>query len=152
MARFHFRLQTLRRLREITRDELRFRLATAYEAERILAEQRASLAQEEAELALARRAIIERTPVDVNGLLSAQRYQLALTAQGKIFEEQAAKLAAEVESRRAAVVEADREVRVLDKVEERQRRQHEQVMARIEMKRMDEIGATRWTGGDPWAS
>jgi flagellar export protein FliJ len=152
MARFNFRLQTLRRLREITRDELRFRLATAYEAERILAQQRAALALEEAELALARRAIIERTPVDVNGLLASQRYQLALTAQGKVFEEQAAKLAAEVELRRAAVVEADREVRVLDKLEERQRRQHEQARAQVEMKRMDEIGATRWPGGDAWAS
>ena len=62
---------------------------------------------------------MQRTPLDVNGLLTSQRYQLALQAQFRTLAEQAAKLAEEVESRRNAVVEADREVRVLDKLEER---------------------------------
>lgn len=147
MARFHFRLQTLRRLREITRDELRFRLATAYEAERILAEQRTALTNEELALAASQRSIMQRTPLDVNGLLASQRYQLALQAQARTLQEQAVKLAAEVEVRRNAVIEADREVRVLDKLEERQRRLHEQTLARAEMKRLDEVGANRWQGG-----
>ena len=148
MAKFHFRLQTLRRLREITRDELRFRLATAYEAERILAEQRTSLSNEELALAASQRSILQRMPLDVNGLLASQRYQLALQAQDRILAEQAAKLAAEVEVRRNALMEADREVRVLDKLEERQRRLHEQTLARAEMKRLDEVGANRWHGGE----
>src|SRR5688572_26241999 len=124
MARFRFRLQTLRRLREIHRDEQRGRLATAYEAERILAEQRESLAAEGVALTQAQRQLMQHGSLDVNQLLAAQRYQLALEAQSRALAEQAAKLAEEVERRRLALVEADREVRVLDKLEERQRLQH----------------------------
>lgn len=149
MARFRFRLQTLRRLREITRDELRYRLATAYEAERILAEQRQALDAEALALAQSQRSAVQHSPLDVNRLLESQRYQLLLQAQGRTLAEQAGKLAAEVERRRTAVVEADREVRVLDKYEERQRREHMLLHDRAETKRLDEVGANRWEAVDP---
>jgi len=144
MPRFRFRLQTLRRLREIHRDEQRSRLATAYEAERILAEQREANAHEAAALAQAQRQLMQQGALDVNQLLTSQRYQLALEAQSRTFAEQALKLAEEVERRRKAVVEADREVRVLDKLEERQRRQHRESAERAEMKRLDEVAVMRW--------
>src|SRR3954470_7182110 len=114
MAQFRFRLQTLRRLREIHRDDQRSRLATAFEAERILEEQRTALAEEGAVLADSQRQMMRQGAVDVNLLLSGQRYQLALEAQARTLADQAAKLAEEVERRRQALVEADREVRVLD--------------------------------------
>jgi flagellar FliJ protein len=143
MARFRFRLQTLRRLREIYRDEQRARLATAFEAERILQQQRTALAEEVSVLADSQRQLM-RGAVDVNLLLSAQRYHLALDAQAKTLADQAAKLAEEVERRRQALVEADREVRVLDKLEERQRRQHFEAAERADAKRLDEVATTRW--------
>ena len=125
MSRFTFRLQTLRRLREIHRDEQRGRLATAYEAERILTEQREGVAAESAALGNSRRQMMQRGVLDVTQLLTAQRYQLALEAQIRTLADQAARLAEEVERRRQALVEADREVRILDKLEERQRQQPE---------------------------
>lgn len=146
MARYRFRLQTLRRLREIARDELQSQLATAYEAERILAEQRAALDAEGVGLAAAQRQAMQQTPLDVNRLLEAQRYQLALQAQSRVLAEQAEKLAVEVERRRAAVIEAEREVRVLDKLEARQRAVHIQAGQRAETKLLDELAAVRWKG------
>ena len=77
-------------------------------------------------------------------LLEAQRYQLALEAQARLLAEQAARLAEEVEVRRQAVVEADREVRVLDKLRERRLAQHHSAELAAEAKRLDEIAATRW--------
>jgi flagellar FliJ protein len=144
MPRFRFRLRTLRRLREIHRDEQRSRLATAYEAERILAEQREANAAESLALAQAQRQLMQEASLDVNQLLTSQRYQLALEAQSRTLAEQAVKLAAEVERRRQAVVEADRDVRVLDKLEERQRRQHRENAERAQMKTLDEVAVTRW--------
>jgi flagellar FliJ protein len=144
MARFRFRLETLRRLREIHRDEQRSRLATAYEAERILVEQRGALAAESAALAESQRRLMQQGALDVNQLLASQRYQLALEAQSRTLADQAAKLVEEVERRRLAVVEADREVRVLDKLEQRQRRQHREAAERAETKVLDEVAATRW--------
>src|SRR5688572_16153106 len=100
MARFHFRLQTLRRLRETYRDEQRARLATAFEAERILAEQRQQVAVEILGLSEARRRLMQQSALDVNQLLASQRYQLTLEAHSRALAGQAEKLAAEVERRR----------------------------------------------------
>jgi len=148
MPRFQFQLQTLRRLREIHRDEQRSRLATAFEAERILSEQRSAVAAESVALGQSQRRLMQQSALDVNQLLASQRYQLALEAQSRTLAEQAAKLAEEIERRRLAVVEADREVRVLDKLEERQRREYRQASERAETKVLDEVATTRWAGGE----
>jgi flagellar FliJ protein len=148
MPRFRFRLQTLRRLRELTRDELRVRLAEAFQAEQILAEQRAAIAAEAAALVEARRTMLDGA-MDVTRLLESQRYQLALEAQSRVLAEQAMRLTEEVEVRRQAVVEADREVRVLDKLRERRLAQHRHAEQAAEAKRLDEIAATRWEATQP---
>ena len=148
MARFKFRLQTLRRIREIHRDEQRGRLATAFEAERILQRQRDALDAEAAEHLESQRRAMREGALDVNWMLTTQRYQLALEAQAKVLAEQAAKLAEEVERRRVALVEADREVRVLDKLEERQRKQHQIAAIRTETKLLDEVASVPWEGED----
>lgn len=144
MARFNFRLQTLRRLREIHRDEQRGRLATAYEAERILTEQRNGVVAETAALVDSQRQLMQQGSLDVTQLLTAQRYQLALEAQIRTLADQAARLAEEVERRRQSLVEADREVRILDKLEERKRQQHREASQRAETKVLDEVATTRW--------
>ena len=144
MARFRFRLQTLRRLREIHRDEQRGRLATAFEAERILTEQRDQVDAERATLNASQREMMLQGRLDVNQLLATQRYSLTLEAHARTLADQAAKLSEEVERRRQTLVEADREVRVLDKLEERQRREHREAADRSETKVLDEVAATRW--------
>jgi flagellar FliJ protein len=148
MARFNFRLQTLRRLREIHRDEQRGRLATAYEAERILAEQRKAVVAETTALVDSRRQLMQQGSLDVTQLLTAQRYQLALEAQNRKLADQAAKLAEEVERRRQSLVEADREVRVLDKLEQRKRQQHREASQRAETKVLDDVATTRWEAAE----
>jgi flagellar FliJ protein len=144
MPRFRFRLQTLQRLRETTRDELRARLAEAYEAERILADQRAAVAAETAALADVQRRLMADGALDVTRLLDGQRYQRLLEAQSRTLAEQAARLAEEVETRRQAVVEADRQVRILEKLRERRLRQHQDAEQAAEARRLDEIAVTRW--------
>ena len=151
MAKFRFRLQTLRRLREIHRDELRVRLAEAYQAEQILAQERAALETERTGLADLQRRLVDRGALDVNRVLAAQRYQLVLEAQSRVLAEQATKLEQEIERRREAVVDADRQVRVLDKLRERRERDHRYAAERAEAKRLDEVGANRWKGAQEWA-
>jgi flagellar protein FliJ len=143
MARFRFRLQTLQRLREMNRDEMRARLAEAYQAERILSEQRAAVDAETAALAAARRQMIDGGSFDVTRMLDAQRYQLLLEAQSRTMADQAARLTQEAETRRAALVEADRDVRVLDKLRERRLAQHRAAQEAADAKRLDEIAVMR---------
>jgi flagellar FliJ protein len=144
MAKFRFRLETLQRLREMNRDELRVRLAEAIQAEQIVGEQRRELLREAAALAVARREQFAAGSPDIARVLNAQRYQLMLEAQEQALAEQAQRLAEEIEVRRLAVVEADRQVRVLDKLRERRAAQHAAAQNAADAKRLDEIATTRW--------
>ena len=144
MARFRFQLETLRRLRQMHRDEMRGRLAEAYEAERILSEQQQAIAGDAAALAERQRLMMTSGRLNVNELLESQRYQLALQAHSRQLAEQAARLADEVENRRLAVVEADRQVRVLDQLEAKQREARQKERTAAEQKLMDEAAVVGW--------
>jgi len=144
MARFRFRLQTLQRLREMHRDELRGRLAEAFQAERILAEQQSTLAEERLALTQLQRSLVVAGSVDVSRLLASQRYQLLLDAQERTLADQATQLGEEIARRRDAVVEADRQVRALDKLRDRQHDEHRRTADRAEAKWLDELGMMRW--------
>ncbi len=141
MAKFRFRLATLQKLREIQRDELRSKLAEAVQAQQILEEQLDEVATEIAHLQAIRRAAVTSGQVHVEPLLEAQRYQDVLLAQQATMREQTRLLMAEIERRRAAVIEADRQVKVLEKLHERKLDEFRQVRQRAEIKVLDEIAA-----------
>lgn len=143
MARFKFRLATLRRLREQHRDELRGRLAEAYEAERLLAEQRRGVHDETATLRDVQRQMVSAASPNVNQLLEAQRYGALLQSRDAALGKQMQQVAEEIERRRLAVVEADRQVKALDKLEDRQRVEFDAVQLQIQQKEMDEIAGQR---------
>src|SRR4029079_15836528 len=124
MAKYKFRLNTLQKGREAHRDQQRASLAEAFRAEQVLAENRARLVDEERELRELQRSASDGQYLDVNRLLEAQRYELLLKAQSQELAKQAILLAAETERRRQLLVEADREVLVLELLDERHRHAH----------------------------
>jgi len=150
MSKFRFRLATLRKLREIRRDELRTKLAEASRATQMLDEQIMAVGSELTNLLNEQRAAIAGS-ADVNVLLETQRYQAILRAQQSTMRDQAGILEAEVERRRLAVVEADKEVRLLEKLNERQRNEHQKQLQRAEVKELDEIASSRREVSDRWA-
>lgn len=142
MARFHFRLQGLVALREAARDEKRAHLAQAWEASEKLREEAERLDQELVDL----RTFAVRSAsgsVSVDRLVEAHRYELVLRAQQQHLAGQRQLVAAEVEKRRQALVEADQEVRVLEKLREAQQERHRKAEDRVEMKRLDELAGQR---------
>ncbi len=147
MAKYKFRLETLQKVREAHRDQQRGSLAEAFRAEQVLAENRAQVAAEEQELRELQRSASDGRYLDVNRLLEAQRYELLLKAQSQELAKQAVLLAAETERRRQTLVEADREVRVLELLDERHRRAHNRDAERAETKRLDEAATVRWRLG-----
>ena len=76
--------------------------------------------------------------VDVDKLANTQRFEILLRAQHKHLLEQRELVASEIERRRQRLVEANREVHVLEKLEERQIERHREEEARREAKLMDE--------------
>jgi flagellar protein FliJ len=144
MAKYKYRLETLQKVREAHRDQQRASLAEAFRAEQMLAENRAQLMAEEEALRELQRSAAAGQYLDVNRLLEAQRYDVLLKAQSQEMAKQAVLLAAETERRRQTLVEADREVRVLELLDERHRRAHNREANRKETKRLDEAATVRW--------
>jgi flagellar FliJ protein len=143
MAEFKFRLATLLRLREATRDERRAELAEAYRADDQLSEHLDRLQRELGRLqAQCRRAAGPGT-VDVDRLVESQRYEVTLRARQSRLTGQRQAIAEEIDRRRQALVAADRDVRLLEKLREKQARRHRQEEHRRETKELDEVAGRR---------
>ena len=146
MAKYKFRLETLRKVREARRTQQRVSLAEAFRAEQVLTAKRAEIVAEEADVRRLQRSATEGRYLNVNRLLEAQRYELLLKARAQELAKQATLLAAETERRRLGLVEADREVRVLEMLDERHHREHDRRRQRNEIKQLDEVAMNRRFG------
>lgn len=141
MSSFKFRLSTLKKLRESHRDEMRLKLGEAYRAERLLEERAAAIRTEEAEAQIAQRHILDAKTPNVSQLLDTQRYVAVLRSELTTLHSQSQMLATEIEKRRQSLIAADQQVRVLDKLHDRQLAAHKSEALREEMKAMDEIAS-----------
>lgn len=141
MRGFHFRLQPLLTVRQATRDEQRTELARAQVAQRLAFEQRKAVQDTLAAEHDRVRANAASGPLDVGRLARSSRYAATLRARLEelLAEERAA--AARVERTRDALIEADRGVRVLEKLRERQLEQFDREQRAAETKQLDEIAA-----------
>lgn len=138
MPRFRFRMNTLLRLHENARDERRTELAQAQRAADAVQARLDELAEELASLGAASRDAILPGRVDVDRLLTSQRYELLLRAQEQQTQAQRKLVDAEVERRREALVAANREVKSLENLKQRQLERHQAVAAQKELAALDE--------------
>ncbi len=143
MAKFKFRLATLLRLREVARDERRADLAQAYHADEIIAEQEQQLGNELKAIIQRGREVAGPGTLDVDRLLETRRYEVLLKANREHLGQQRETLQTEIERRRLIVVEANREVRVLEELEAKQRERHREEEGRKEVKMLDEMAQRR---------
>ena len=146
MAKFQFRLATLLKLREAAREERRRQLAEAVQAEQVL---HGRLRDADGQLhELRRRQVASTGPgrVQVDQVVQTQRYELVLQADRQVLASQHRLLAEEVERRRAALSVADREVRVLEKLRDRQMERQRSVLVRREIQEIDEYAGRPTVG------
>ena len=146
---FTFRLQTLLRLRVADRDERRADLAKARRAEETLTRQAGQLQDERRQTAELSRRLASPGQGDIDRLLASHRYELVLKSQAHQLAAQIKQVQAEVERRRLVLVEADRQVRVLEKLREKQRADYELQQARRAQQQLDEqaiLGFSRREG------
>lgn len=139
MSHFKFRLETLLKLRENNRDECRARLQQAQEAESILDQQSEEL---RADIVAARhQSTAAATPgaVNVDALVEYKRYGMVLDSQLRLLSERRKLVADEVFRRREELTEADRQVKVLEKLKQRRQADHARQEHYAEVKLLDEI-------------
>ena len=144
MAAFTFRLEPLLKLREARRDECRSALAEGYRVDEVLRKQFDNMERELDALREFCRRKASPGGIDIDRLVEAQRYELVTKAQQQNIAQQRETVAAEIERRRYALIEADREVRVLEKLRERQSELHRREEEVREARRLDEV-ATQQT-------
>lgn len=139
MPKFNFRLQPLVKLREAERDRCRQELASAYQAEQILTERQEALNQEIEQARKISRSKSQPGSIEVDGLLDTHRYELVLRTQIRHMEAQREKLDVEIERRRQDLVAADSELRILEKLRERQKRELQREQEKLAIRRLDEM-------------
>jgi flagellar protein FliJ len=137
---FRFRLETLFRLRIAERDQRRAELAKAIRAEEMLRGEERMLQQEQVETAERGRQLKSPGAADVDALLQSHRYAVVLAARRRQLASQIVQVEAEIQRRRQMLVEADRQVRVLEKLRERQALAHRKNEGRLEARQFDEMG------------
>lgn len=143
MAKFTFRLATLLRLRELARDERRSQLAQAYRAKDVLDQQQRQIEDHLAVLREKTRRVCLPGEINVDRLMEARRFETVLLAQEHDIGQKQQMLGAEIQRRRQAVVEANREVQVLENLRARQAERHRAEENRREIKQLDEIAQQR---------
>jgi flagellar protein FliJ len=143
MSAFRFRLSSLLLLRENVRDECRQKLVDAQRAEDIIHARINALNRVLTDLH--GQSEIARRPgaIDVDRLLDADRYKIAVTAQLQAVLNQQIAAMAEVELCRQALVEADREVKTLEKLRQQQAMRHQLNENRRQIKQLDEAAVQR---------
>src|SRR5262245_42876599 len=103
---FHFRLETLLRLRLAERDQRRAELAKALRAEELLRAEQQALESRQAEAARQTRILKSPGAADVDALLQSHRYEVVLAAQHRQLASQMTQVEAETQRRRLVLVEA----------------------------------------------
>ena len=145
MKTYRFPFDAVWRVRALHRDEQRLLLADAYRADEIVERQQQQLKGELVTLQNQQREEMRRQELNVNDLLATQRYELVLKVQQQTLEKQSAMLAEEVERHRQSVVEAERDVQVMEKLDGRLRTAHHSDEQRAETRQLDEIARQRAT-------
>jgi flagellar export protein FliJ len=130
----------LLRLRLSDRDQRRADLAKALRALEVLQAELSKVQIEQAESAERGRALKAPGAADVDALLATHRYEALLAARRRQLTDQLAQVENECQRRRLALIEADRNVRVLEKLRERRAAEHAKRIERREAKQLDEVG------------
>lgn len=142
---FRFRLSTILKLRQQHRDQRRDELMQALAAENLLLAEEKRIAEEEQRLKQALRIQTQEGPLEVDAVLGWRRYEMVLAARRLALKERLEMVRAEIERRREALIEANRELRTLELLRDRQLEQFKKEQQRHEMKLIDEI-ANRQAG------
>ncbi|MCL2346947.1 MAG: hypothetical protein FWC50_01670 [Planctomycetaceae bacterium] len=140
---FRFRLQPLQKIRENVRRNRQTELAKALEAEAVVRERLEGVKHEIKTTKEEGRRLAVGGEVNVDYLIGLRRHEAFLLAQKTTIEEHLEKLIAEVERRRQAVIEADKEVRIMEKFHDKLKERYDSAIETKEIAEFDEIANVR---------
>jgi flagellar export protein FliJ len=140
VAGFLFRLTTLMRLRQTARDECQQELAVAQQLERSIYEQIAKFDRQIADLRNRSDASSQAGSIDIDRLRDTARYQSLLAAERQVAQQELRGCSARVDRLRQSLVEADRELKSLEKLQARDQNRRRHWQRKRELGQLDEVG------------
>ena len=141
---FTFRLEPLISIRNNVLKECQAELAKAYHARSILEEALTEVEHQMAEgVSIVRSQTQAGQTVNVNDLLGFRRQEMFLQAQQNDLRQKIHIVDEEINRRRAAVAEANKELKVVEKLKEKRYEKYQEEENKAETKYMDEIAGHR---------
>ena len=138
MGAFTFRLQSVLKVKREARDQARYELARALQAETILKTQQEE-GQKEVRQLLSQLVKAQTTgEISVDWIMELRRYEVVLKTQLAQGLEQMEQVGGEVERRRDLLARADREVKVLERLEAKKKNEWLKREQRLEQVENDE--------------
>lgn len=141
--KFKFRLETLLKIRINARTEAQTELAKAQDAERIVEQKIEELLKNIKNAAAEAGVRLRGGQISVDFLIAFRRHEAYLLAQQGAAQEHLVKVQKEVKRRREILMEADKEVKTLEKLKEKQFQESQDKLRLDEMKQIDEIAGQR---------
>ena len=126
-------------LRRASRDQRRVELAQAYQAEQLLQAQCQQIVHELEQLRDSVRQAAGPGEVPVDQLLSTHRYTLLVRWKLQSLHERRGQVQGEIERRRQALLEAEKEFRVLEKLKAKLASRDRDRAAKQETRQLDEF-------------
>lgn len=143
MAHFVFRLQALQKLREHHRDQCREELARILAEDQALIQQRAELEQNRLHTMEDLTARLAADRVAVAEVTALRQYIGWLQSEMRQVDRQRAEVAERITIARQKLVGADQNVKVLEKLDSRQREEYEKELEKRSSREREEI----WQAG-----
>jgi len=141
---FKFRLEPLIKIRDNVLKECQGELAKAYNARRILEEALQAVERQLAEgTAAARKLMQAGQTVNVEYLLGLRRQEMFLRANQNDLTQKMQMVDEEIERRRAAVVAANKELKIVEKLKEKRHEKYLDEENKSETKMMNEVAGNR---------
>lgn len=139
--RFQFRLARILKLRERERERRRLAHAEALQYRERVAQQITNIEQVRAEEKSALRAAMAEKTFPLDRVIAARTYESVLIRLGQYLERQMHQIEEVVAGRRNELMLAERDVRILEKLEEKLRGRYARAMDLEEQQTLDEVAA-----------
>jgi len=137
MKRFKFNLEKILKLRKFMEEECKIALGQAVAALN-------KIENEIMETAVKRHNAASNRFADVGEMVSWENYILWLDKQTQKLMEQAAQAELVVEEKRAAYLEASKDLKALEKLKEKQQKEYRKETMYLQMAEVDDITASRY--------
>lgn len=148
MNAFVFRLDSVASLRKSERDARRTELALTLAEQARLESQRQALHAKLIAAQQQSRAMRAAGALTVESLVRGQQFEAALRSELEVLSELQAAASSAVDHAREALISAEREVQMLEKLYQRQLADYQLEQGRAETRLLDEVAAMRYQHAD----